>query len=154
ARCATTSRTRGSPTGSWLPRRARATHTNRSSGCTGSPLPLRRRQRRSEDAASTSNPATLMSSLIDTEAPAAPPPAPTIYRKSHLSQLEAEAIYVMREVAAQFERPVLLFSGGKDSILMTHLARKAFAPAKFPFPLMHIDTGHNFPEAIEFRDWL
>ena len=77
-----------------------------------------------------------------------------MYRKTHLQQLEAEAIYVMREVAAQFERPALLFSGGKDSITLVHLARKAFAPGKFPFPLMHIDTGHNFPEAIEFRDWL
>src|SRR4051812_41669709 len=77
-----------------------------------------------------------------------------MYRKTHLQQLEAEAIYVMREVAAQFERPVLLFSGGKDSITLVHLASKAFAPAKFPFPLMHIDTGHNFPEAIEYRDWL
>ncbi len=72
----------------------------------------------------------------------------------HLQTLENEAIYVMREVAAQFERPVLLFSGGKDSIVMVHLARKAFYPARFPFPLMHIDTGHNFPETIEFRDWL
>ena len=76
------------------------------------------------------------------------------YLRSHLKQLEAEAIYVMREVAAQFERPVLLFSGGKDSIVMVHLARKAFFPAKIPFPLMHIDTGHNFPETIEFRDQL
>jgi sulfate adenylyltransferase subunit 2 len=76
------------------------------------------------------------------------------YRRSHLAQLESEAIFIMREVAAQFERPVLLFSGGKDSIVMVHLAVKAFAPAKFPFPLLHIDTGHNFPETIEFRDWL
>lgn len=73
---------------------------------------------------------------------------------THLKALEDEAIYVMREVAAQFERPVLLFSGGKDSIVMVHLARKAFYPARFPFPLMHIDTGHNFPETIVFRDWL
>ena len=72
----------------------------------------------------------------------------------HLKVLEDEAIYVMREVAAQFERPVLLFSGGKDSIVMVHLARKAFFPARFPFPLMHIDTGHNFPETIVFRDEL
>src|SRR2546423_6215798 len=70
------------------------------------------------------------------------------------AELEHEAIYIMREVAAQFERPVLLFSGGKDSITLVHLARKAFAPAKFPFPLLHIDTGHNFPEALVFRDWL
>ncbi len=73
---------------------------------------------------------------------------------THLRNLENEAIFVMREVAAQFQRPVLLFSGGKDSIVMVHLARKAFYPARFPFPLMHIDTGHNFPETIEFRDWL
>lgn len=69
-------------------------------------------------------------------------------------QLEDEAIYIIREVAAQFERPALLFSGGKDSITLVHLARKAFFPAKVPFPLLHIDTGHNFPETIEFRDWL
>ena len=74
------------------------------------------------------------------------------YRQSHLAQLESEAIFIMREVAAQFDRPVLLFSGGKDSIVMVHLARKAFWPATFPFPLLHIDTGHNFPETIEFRD--
>jgi sulfate adenylyltransferase subunit 2 len=69
-------------------------------------------------------------------------------------ELEHEAIYIMREVAAQFERPALLFSGGKDSITLVHLARKAFYPAKVPFPMLHIDTGHNFPETIEFRDWL
>jgi sulfate adenylyltransferase subunit 2 len=72
--------------------------------------------------------------------------------QSHLQQLEAEAIYIIREVAAQFERPVLLFSGGKDSILLAHLARKAFYPGSIPFPLLHIDTGHNFPETIAFRD--
>ncbi|MBV9774696.1 MAG: sulfate adenylyltransferase subunit CysD [Gemmatimonadetes bacterium] len=76
------------------------------------------------------------------------------YRRSHLAQLESEAVYVMREAAGQFERPVLLFSGGKDSIVMVHLARKAFWPGRFPFPLLHIDTGHNFPETIEFRDRL
>lgn len=76
------------------------------------------------------------------------------YLRSHLKQLEAEAIYVMREVAAQFERPVLLFSGGKDSIVMAHLAHRAFYPGKSPFPLLHIDTGHNFPETLEFRDAL
>ncbi|HYX08306.1 MAG TPA: sulfate adenylyltransferase subunit CysD [Bacteroidales bacterium] len=76
------------------------------------------------------------------------------YYINHLRELESESIYVMREVAAQFERPVLLFSGGKDSIIMFHLARKAFWPAKVPFPLMHIDTGHNFPETLEFRDQL
>ncbi|PKD44662.1 sulfate adenylyltransferase subunit CysD [Rhodohalobacter barkolensis] len=77
-----------------------------------------------------------------------------IKRQSHLKQLEDEGIYIMREVAAQFERPVLLFSGGKDSIVMVHLALKAFYPGKIPFPLMHVDTGHNFPETIEFRDKL
>jgi len=71
-----------------------------------------------------------------------------------INQLENEAIYIFREVAAQFERPVLLFSGGKDSISLVRLAQKAFFPAKIPFPLMHIDTGHNFPETIEFRDRL
>ncbi len=76
------------------------------------------------------------------------------FRNSHLKELEDEGIYIMREVAAQFERPVLLFSGGKDSICMVHLARKAFYPGKIPFPLMHVDTGHNFPETIEFRDKL
>ncbi|MFN7022542.1 MAG: sulfate adenylyltransferase subunit CysD [Phycisphaerales bacterium] len=73
---------------------------------------------------------------------------------THLRVLEAESIHIMREVAAEFERPALLFSGGKDSIVMVHLALKAFRPARFPFPLLHIDTGHNFPEAIEFRDRL
>ena len=74
------------------------------------------------------------------------------YTLSHLRELEAEAIFVIREVAASFENPVLLFSGGKDSILLTHLAKKAFHPARIPFSLVHIDTGHNFPETIEFRD--
>ena len=74
------------------------------------------------------------------------------YTVNHLRELESEAIFVIREVAAQFEKPTLLFSGGKDSILMTHLAKKAFYPARIPFPLIHIDTGHNFPETIEFRD--
>ncbi len=76
------------------------------------------------------------------------------YNLNHLKELESESIFVMREVAAEFENPVLMFSGGKDSILMVHLARKAFAPAKMPFPLLHIDTGHNFPETIEYRDEL
>ncbi|RIK47152.1 MAG: sulfate adenylyltransferase subunit CysD [Chloroflexi bacterium] len=76
------------------------------------------------------------------------------YQRSHLKQLESEAIYVMREVAAQFERPVLLFSGGKDSIVMAHLARRAFYPGKIVFPLLHIDTGHNFQETLDFRDEL
>ncbi len=74
------------------------------------------------------------------------------YELSHLDAIEAEAIFVMREVAATFERPVLLFSGGKDSIILLRLAEKAFRPGKFPFPLMHVDTGHNFQEAIDFRD--
>ena len=74
------------------------------------------------------------------------------YRVNHLQQLESEAIYVLRETAAQFEKPVLLFSGGKDSIVMAHLAWKAFHPAKLPFVLLHVDTGHNFPETIEYRD--
>ncbi len=74
------------------------------------------------------------------------------YELSHLRALEAEAIHIMREVAAEFERPVLLFSGGKDSIVMLRLAEKAFWPARIPFPVMHIDTGHNFDEVIEFRD--
>lgn len=76
------------------------------------------------------------------------------YNLTHLEELEAESIYVLREVDAQFENPVLLFSGGKDSIVMTHLARKAFYPALPPFPLVHIDTGHNFPETIAYRDKL
>ena len=74
------------------------------------------------------------------------------YRITHLRELEAEAIYVIREVGAQFEKPTLLFSGGKDSIVMYHLARKAFWPQVVPFPCLHIDTGHNFPETLEFRD--
>ena len=74
----------------------------------------------------------------------------TSTRRNHIQQLESESIYVMREVAAQFERPMLLFSGGKDSIVMVYLAMKAFRPGKFPFPLLHIDTGHNFDETIQF----
>ena len=74
------------------------------------------------------------------------------YELSHLRTLEAESIHIIREVAAEFERPVLLFSGGKDSVVMMHLAVKAFFPARLPFPVMHIDTGHNFPEVIQFRD--
>jgi sulfate adenylyltransferase subunit 2 len=77
---------------------------------------------------------------------------PATYHLSHLQTLEAEAVHVMRETVAEFERPVLLFSGGKDSIVLLRLAEKAFRPAPFPFPLMHVDTGHNFPEAIEYRD--
>ncbi|MDB4387237.1 sulfate adenylyltransferase subunit CysD [Akkermansiaceae bacterium] len=74
------------------------------------------------------------------------------YNLSHLDQLEAEAIFILRETAAQFENPGLLFSAGKDSIVMAHLARKAFYPSRIPFPLVHVDTGHNFPETISFRD--
>eukprot|EP01035_Chromulina_nebulosa_P056787 gene56787-77832_t len=74
------------------------------------------------------------------------------YKLDYLDKLESEAIHIMREVAGQFERPALLFSGGKDSICLVHLALKAFRPGKFPFPLVHIDTGHNFPEALEHRD--
>ena len=74
------------------------------------------------------------------------------YTINHLKELESEAIFVIREIAAQFENPALLFSGGKDSIILSHLAKKAFYPAKIPFPLIHIDTGHNFPETISFRD--
>lgn len=76
------------------------------------------------------------------------------YHLNDLEQLEAESIYIMREVAAQFEKPALLFSGGKDSITLVHLAMKAFTPMKIPFPLVHIDTGHNFPEALAYRDFL
>jgi len=76
------------------------------------------------------------------------------YNLTHLKELESEAIFILREVAAQFEKPIMLFSGGKDSIIMFHLARKAFYPSKIPFPLMHVDTGHNFPETIKFRDKL
>ncbi|HEY0515490.1 MAG TPA: sulfate adenylyltransferase subunit CysD [Solirubrobacteraceae bacterium] len=77
---------------------------------------------------------------------------PATYHLTHLRTLEAEAVHVMREAVAEFERPVLLFSGGKDSIVLLRLAEKAFRPAPFPFPVMHVDTGHNFPEAIEYRD--
>src|SRR6476469_1882119 len=76
------------------------------------------------------------------------------HRLNYLEQLETESVHIFREIAGQFERPVLLFSGGKDSITLVHLAKKAFAPGKIPFPLVHIDTGHNFPEALEFRDLL
>src|SRR5215469_1815441 len=77
---------------------------------------------------------------------------PAAYRVSHLDALEAESVFVMREVVAEFQRPVLLFSGGKDSIVMLALAERAFAPARIPFAVMHVDTGHNFPEVLEFRD--
>src|ERR1700756_501933 len=74
------------------------------------------------------------------------------YELTHLQALEAESMHIFREVAAEFERPVLLFSGGKDSVVMLHVARKAFWPAPIPFPVMHVDTGHNFPEVLAFRD--
>src|SRR3984885_14402214 len=76
------------------------------------------------------------------------------YKLDYLEQLETESIHIFREIAAQFEQPALLFSGGKDSITLVHLAKKAFAPGRILFPLLHIDTGHNFPEALDFRDWL
>jgi sulfate adenylyltransferase subunit 2 len=79
---------------------------------------------------------------------------PLSYELSHLDALESESIHIFREVAAEFERPVLLFSGGKDSLVLLRLAEKAFRPGRFPFPIMHVDTGHNFPEVIEFRDRL
>src|ERR687889_1228890 len=88
--------------------------------------------------------------------PTSPPERPEMtrsrYRVSHLDALEAESVFVMREVVAEFERPVLLFSGGKDSIVMLRLAEKAFAPGRVPFPVMHVDTGHNFEEVLAYRD--
>jgi sulfate adenylyltransferase subunit 2 len=92
-----------------------------------------------------------MHSPLDHTAPASDVPA-VRYELDHLAALEAEAIFIMREVAAEFEAPVLLFSGGKDSIVLLRLAEKAFRPGRFPFPVMHVDTGHNFSEALEFRD--
>jgi sulfate adenylyltransferase subunit 2 len=77
---------------------------------------------------------------------------PPTYVLDHLDHLESEALHIFREVAGEFERPVILFSGGKDSVVMVHLARKAFAPAPLPFPLLHVDTGHNFPEVLDYRD--
>src|SRR4051812_17398853 len=94
-------------------------------------------------------------SYLRESAPSADKVPMNICRLTHLKELEAESIYVLREVAAQFERPALLFSGGKDSIVLSHLARKAFWPARIPFPLLHIDTGHNFDETIAYRDaWI
>ena len=94
-----------------------------------------------------------MTVMLNSELIQSDRPAPL--QVSHLAELEAESIFVIREVAAQFERPVLLFSGGKDSIILSHLARKAFWPARIPFPLLHIDTGHNFPETLSYRDeWM
>jgi sulfate adenylyltransferase subunit 2 len=86
------------------------------------------------------------------EATARPSARRAAYRLDHLDHLEAEAIHVVREVAGQFERPVILFSGGKDSVVMLHLAVKAFAPSPLPFALLHVDTGHNFPELLDYRD--
>ena len=77
---------------------------------------------------------------------------PSTYELTHLQALESESIHIIREAVAESERPVLLFSGGKDSACVLHLAVKAFWPARLPFPIMHVDTGHNFPEVIEFRD--
>ena len=94
-----------------------------------------------------------MSAIVEEHVDNAPPLPPS-RRVPHLEALESEGIHIIREVAAEFERPVLLFSGGKDSAVMLHLARKAFAPAPVPFPLMHVDTGHNFPEVIDYRDAL
>ncbi|MCP2166915.1 sulfate adenylyltransferase subunit CysD [Goodfellowiella coeruleoviolacea] len=85
---------------------------------------------------------------------AIPRPAPPVPPLSHLDALESEAVHIFREVAGEFDRPVILFSGGKDSTLLVHLARKAFWPAPMPFPLLHVDTGHNFPEVLRFRDEL
>jgi len=79
---------------------------------------------------------------------------PSGHELSHLESLEAESIFIFREVAAVFERPVLLFSGGKDSLVLLRMAEKAFRPGRFPFPIMHVDTGHNFPEVLDFRDRL
>ena len=76
----------------------------------------------------------------------------TTYELSELGQLEAESIHIFREVVAEFERPCLLFSGGKDSIVMLQIAQKAFWPSRIPFPVLHVDTGHNFPEVLQFRD--
>ncbi|MFJ9862942.1 sulfate adenylyltransferase subunit CysD [Streptomyces sp. NPDC101165] len=85
-------------------------------------------------------------------APAAPRTTARSFALSHLDWLESEAVHILREVAGEFERPVILFSGGKDSMVVVHLALKAFAPAPVPFPLLHVDTGHNFPEVLDFRD--
>jgi sulfate adenylyltransferase subunit 2 len=95
-----------------------------------------------------------MTTFNDTAVPHSERPARALHELSHLDALEACSIHIFREVAAEFERPVLLFSGGKDSLVLLRLAEKAFRPARFPFPIMHVDTGHNFPEVIEFRDRL
>jgi sulfate adenylyltransferase subunit 2 len=97
---------------------------------------------------------TMTTTTTDTVAAQALPadPVPANYVLDHLDHLESEAIHIFREVAGELERPVILFSGGKDSVVMVHLARKAFAPAPLPFPLLHVDTGHNFPEVLDYRD--
>ncbi|HEX9529936.1 MAG TPA: sulfate adenylyltransferase subunit CysD [Acidimicrobiales bacterium] len=95
---------------------------------------------------------TLTPTAAPAPRPAPEPPCPSPFELTHLDALEAEAVFIMREVAAELERPVLLFSGGKDSIVLLRLAEKAFRPGRFPFPVMHVDTGHNFPEVLEFRD--
>lgn len=96
---------------------------------------------------------TIYVSYIDLMSLMTEPSATAVrYRLDHLSAIEAEAIFVIREVAAECERPVLMFSGGKDSIVLAHLARKAFSPGRIPFPFLHVDTGHNFPETLDFRD--
>ena len=92
-----------------------------------------------------------MTTIID-DKPGAPSHCAEQARPDHLDLLEAHAVFVMREVAAECERPVLLFSGGKDSAVLLRLAEKAFRPGRFPFPVMHVDTGHNFDEVLEFRD--
>jgi sulfate adenylyltransferase subunit 2 len=92
-----------------------------------------------------------MSAVVNRPQPTSEP-APIAPRYDHLAALEAESVHIMREVVAEFERPVLLFSGGKDSIVMLRIAEKAFFPSKIPFPLMHVDTGHNFPEVMDYRD--
>jgi sulfate adenylyltransferase subunit 2 len=96
---------------------------------------------------STTTPTT-----ASTTGPAAAPAGAPDYTLDHLDHLESEAVHIFREVAGEFERPVILFSGGKDSVVMVHLARKAFAPAALPFTLLHVDTGHNFPEVLDYRD--
>src|SRR5689334_21914894 len=106
-----------------------------------------------EAAGKAAGPARTRSSAASTSS-RAPLMNPLHYELSYLETLESEAIHIFREVAAELERPVLLFSGGKDSLVLLRLAEKAFRPGRFPFPIMHVDTGHNFPEVLEFRDRL
>ena len=100
------------------------------------------------------NPSAVASAIADREDPSASSQRAKRYELTHLSALEADAVYIVREVVAEFERPVLLFSGGKDSIVLLHLAEKAFKPGRLPFALMQVDTGHNFPEVLDLRDRL